>query len=318
MPLLATGARPTVLGCQHAPASRGCWGWSGTQGQPLSCTHGEQSPPSMGTSAGSHTLTMAATPRGALAFEFSTKAALPRGASPLAHLLLDSQGLFCSQNNQEFLQRTPFNCFNLDFGVATGRKAKGRSPTELGMAGWDRLQVCLGQHPAVDMNKCQSSPTPEQTPPAATDHSLQLWRRCEAMQAISNTAHDGCSLKRWQHGWGRARRDVHITPSHADVLPWQGAFPWVSLAAINPLTLHHIYSLTAFYFGSHFPPLSHSSLAVNMLIYLNASVLQDRPSSSPGGRSCLFPAPLNHKLCLVSPPTHLLLEVLFSKGYING
>lgn len=60
-----------------------------------------------------------------------------RRCSPTPHLLPDSQGLFCGQDNQELLQGTALDGLDLHFGVAAGMKAKGRSPTEQGMAGWE-------------------------------------------------------------------------------------------------------------------------------------------------------------------------------------
>ena len=115
-------------------------------------------------------------------------------------------------------------------------------------------------------------PEPRANPPGSHRLLFAVTEKVRSSAATSNTAHDRRNLKQWQRGWGRARRAVRITPPRAHILtifPWQAALPCVSLAAINPLTLHRIYSLTAFYFGSRFPPLTHSLLAVNMLIYLN-------------------------------------------------
>lgn len=111
---------------------------------PLSHTPGEQSPPSRGSSAGP-TLPPRWWYPEEPGTDFSTKLALPRGASPLAHLLLDSQRLFRSQSDEELLQRTRLDRFNLHLGVAAGRRAKGVSPAEQGTAGWDGCQVCPGQ-----------------------------------------------------------------------------------------------------------------------------------------------------------------------------
>lgn len=61
------------------------------------------------------------------------KMAGPRGASLLAHLLLDSLGLLRGQNDQQLLQRPALDGFYLDFGV-TAEKTHTKGTSHMGTA----------------------------------------------------------------------------------------------------------------------------------------------------------------------------------------
>lgn len=127
-------AAPSPVPCGAGRAAVHAVAGSGGQTRSARAAGGVQhpgvhwSPPTVGSSTESHTHDVSDAPKSAC-IESSTKTALPGGASLPANLLLDSQGLFRSQNNQELLQRAPLDCFYLDFGVAAETKANSRSPT---------------------------------------------------------------------------------------------------------------------------------------------------------------------------------------------
>lgn len=152
------------------------------------------------------------------------------------HLLLDRQGLLRSQDHQELLQCPPLDCFYLDFGVAAGNEAKGRSAAERGRAGWDG--------PTEDTNEGQSSLIPEQ--PRLPLLAACGWKVGSPADLLAHRA-GLMQPERMAGGWGRAHRASSATPPRVlPSLPCQGALPCASLAAIDPLASHHIYSLTAF------------------------------------------------------------------------
>lgn len=166
--LLATGVRPTVLGGQHAPASRGCWGWSGTQGQPLSCTHGEQSPPSMGTSAGSHTLTTAVMSQGALALSSAQKQLYPEVHPHLLTFFLTARGCSVARITRSFCSAPPSIASIWTLGLLQGKKQRaGHQQSGAWQGGTDSRSVwgSTPQRTQTSVNPARPQSKPLQLPP---------------------------------------------------------------------------------------------------------------------------------------------------------